>query len=163
MMDQQQATGNQTNDVFQSELLSYNDFEEEGDPVSQKVRKYRRRKDGLNDYVALKSVADKSSSSNNGKNNLNNLKNQVAILKKLKECHCIIQFFGLTTHDDKWYLVTEWADFGNLREYYIEYGPLDVKLKLRFARDIARGLNFLSAAQVIISFFFFFFFFNFFT
>ncbi|CAI2167685.1 10141_t:CDS:10, partial [Funneliformis geosporum] len=134
-------------DIFISELLSYNDFEEEElkDYRSQtKVKKFKRRKDGLNDFVALKLVADKDSS----KADKDNFKKQVTILKKLKPCDCIIQYFGLTAYDDKFYLVTGWAEYGNLREYYQNYN-LDVKLKLRFALDIAKGLNFLSAVKIV--------------
>ncbi|CAI2178739.1 5396_t:CDS:2, partial [Funneliformis geosporum] len=138
-----QANSPDQSDVFQSELLEYNDFEEEGKPIeNQNVRKFRRKK--LNDYVALKLVADQSSTDEQKAN----FKRQVTILKKLKECHFILQFHGLSSYDDKFYLVTEWADFGNLREYYHKYS-LDVKLKLRFALDIARGLNFLSAVSIV--------------
>ncbi|CAI2169792.1 7777_t:CDS:2, partial [Funneliformis geosporum] len=133
-------------DVFQCELLEYYDFEEEGEPIeNQNVRKFKRRKNGLNDYVALKLVADKDSSDENKAS----LKRQVTILKKLKECCFIIQLHGLTSFDDRFYLVTEWAEYGNLREYYQKYGPLEVNLKLKFALDIARGLNFLSAVEII--------------
>ncbi|CAI2183815.1 19149_t:CDS:2, partial [Funneliformis geosporum] len=138
----QMAQSNSTDksDVFQSELLEFNEFEEEGDPIEgQNVRKYKRSKAGLNYYVALKLAADKDS----GIDDKNSIKNQVTILKKLQECECILQYFGLTADGDKFYLVTEWADYGNLREFYKTYGPLKVKRKLRFALDIARGLNFL--------------------
>ena len=88
IMEQQKANGGKPNDVFQSESLPYGDFEE-GVPVSPKVRKYKRK--SLNDFVALKLVTNKN---NNHyiENNLNNLKNQVVILKKLESCYCIIKF-----------------------------------------------------------------------
>ncbi|RIA89089.1 kinase-like domain-containing protein [Glomus cerebriforme] len=132
-------------DIFQNELLPYTDFDETEGPT-KKVRKFKRIKNGINDFVALQLVADESSK----EDDKNNIKNQVTILRKLEECRNIIQFFGLTTSDgNKWYLVTEWAEHGNLREYYKEFGPLDVDLKLLFALDIARGLNFLRAVEIV--------------
>ncbi|CAI2179327.1 17346_t:CDS:10, partial [Funneliformis geosporum] len=132
--------------IFISELLDYYDFKEEKleDYRSQtKVKKFKR-KNSFNDFVALKLVADKNSS----KGDKDNFKKHVTILKKLKPCDCIIQYFGLTSYDDKLYLVTGWAEYGNLREYYRNY-KLDIKLKLRFALDIAKGLNFLNAVKVV--------------
>ena len=39
--------------------------------------------------------------------------------------------------------------FGNLREFYTTYkSRFDLRLKLRMSLDIARGLNFLRAAEV---------------
>ncbi|CAI2166376.1 16330_t:CDS:10 [Funneliformis geosporum] len=134
-------------DIFKSELLDYNDFEEEELKDNQsptKVRKFKRRAKGLNDFVALKLVADKTSI----KAEKENFIKQVIILKKLDQCDCIIQYFGLTVNDDKFYLVTGWAEYGNLREYYQKYS-LDLKLKLSFALDIAKGLNFLSAVKIV--------------
>ncbi|GBC05876.1 hypothetical protein RclHR1_06490011 [Rhizophagus clarus] len=133
--------------IFQNELLPYNDFEEvEEESHSKKIRKHKRIKNGINDFVALKLVADETSN----EEAKNNIKSQVTILRKLEECHNIIQFFGLTTTDgSKWFLVTEWAEYGNLREFYNTYGPLDVKVKLLFALDISRGLNFLRAVEIV--------------
>ncbi|CAB5360015.1 unnamed protein product [Rhizophagus irregularis] len=82
--------------IFQSELLPYNDFEE---------------------VEVGENVADESSN----EETKNNIKNQVTILRKLEECDYIIQFFGLTTADgNKLFLVTEWAE----HEVYISWGPL---------------------------------------
>ncbi|CAI2162738.1 18464_t:CDS:2 [Funneliformis geosporum] len=135
----QMAQANSTD----SELLDYNDFEEDDEPIANhNVRKFRRKI--MNDHVALKLVADQSSTDEQKAS----FKRQVKILKKLKECHFIIQFHGLTSNDNKIYLVMEWADY-NLREYYQKYGPLEVSLKLRFALDISSGLNYLCAASIV--------------
>ncbi|CAG8759313.1 254_t:CDS:2, partial [Ambispora leptoticha] len=67
----------------------------------------------------------------------------------LKDCQQILQFYGLTSDGDKTYLVTEWAELRNLKEYYTAYKPIGVKKKLRIAIDIARGLNFLRAVDII--------------
>ncbi|CAG8826610.1 9166_t:CDS:2, partial [Gigaspora margarita] len=45
------------------------------------------------------------------------------------------------------YLVTEWAEFGNLKEYYKKY-MLGFDLKLKFALDVTRGLNFLISVKI---------------
>ncbi|PKK74134.1 hypothetical protein RhiirC2_308537 [Rhizophagus irregularis] len=113
--------------IFQSELLPYNDFEEVevGENVGKKIKKYIKKKNGINDFVALKFVADESSN----EETKNNIKNQVTILRKLEECDYIIQFFGLTTADgNKLFLVTEWAehDFSlrhKSREYFNYRSP----------------------------------------
>ena len=48
-------------------------------------------------------------------------------------------------------MVTEWAEYGNLREFYTNHkDKFDLELKLRIALDIARGLNFLRTVEVNI-------------
>ena len=80
------------------------------------------------------------------------VKNQVTILKQLKDCQNIIHFYGLTSDGRKYYLVTEWAENRNLREYISLHGQkIDTKLRIRFAYDIAKGLNFLNSVKVINS------------
>ena len=75
--------------------------------------------------------------------------NQVTILRELHDWQNIIKFYGLTYDGNKWYLVTEWAKYGNLREFYTNYNKrFDHKLKLRISLDIARGLNFLRTVEV---------------
>uniref|UniRef100_U9U394 Protein kinase domain-containing protein n=1 Tax=Rhizophagus irregularis (strain DAOM 181602 / DAOM 197198 / MUCL 43194) TaxID=747089 RepID=U9U394_RHIID len=78
------------------------------------------------------------------------VQNQVTILKELHDCQNIIKFYGLTCEGNKWYLVTEWAEYGNLREYYTNNkDQFDLRLKLRMSLDIARGLNFLRAVEIV--------------
>jgi serine/threonine protein kinase len=79
------------------------------------------------------------------------VQNQVTILKELHNCQNIIKFYGLTCdRNNKWYLVTEWAEYGNLREFYTNHKDrFDLRLKLRMSLDIARGLSFLKAVKVI--------------
>ena len=77
------------------------------------------------------------------------MQNQVAILKELHNFQNIIKFYGYTIDRNKWYLVTEWAEYGNLREFYTNNkNSFDTKLKLRVSLDIARGLNFLRTVEV---------------
>ncbi|PKK63270.1 hypothetical protein RhiirC2_758450, partial [Rhizophagus irregularis] len=49
------------------------------------------------------------------------IQSQVPILKKLNSCNNIIKFYGLVPDGNKWYLVTEWAEYGNLREFYTNH------------------------------------------
>jgi serine/threonine protein kinase len=77
------------------------------------------------------------------------IQNKVTILKELHEWGNIIKFYGLVPNGDRWYLVTEWAEYGNLREFYTNHKDrFDLKLKLRLSLDIARGLNFLRTVEV---------------
>jgi serine/threonine protein kinase len=77
------------------------------------------------------------------------MQNQVAILKELNDCNNIIKFYGFVSDGDKRYLVTEWAEYGNLREFYTNHKDrIDLRLKLRISLDIARGLNFLRNVEV---------------
>ncbi|CAB4433422.1 unnamed protein product [Rhizophagus irregularis] len=78
------------------------------------------------------------------------VQNQVTILKELHDWQNIIRVYGLACERDNWYLVSEWAEYGNLREYYTNYGDrFDMRLKLRMSLDIARGLNFLRAVEIL--------------
>ena len=82
----------------------------------------------------------------------NKIQNLIIILKELHNFQNIIKFYGLTTKSGHtWYLVTEWAEYGNLREFYTNHkDQFDLKLKLRISLDIARGLYFLKTVEVNI-------------
>ncbi|RGB38185.1 kinase-like domain-containing protein [Rhizophagus diaphanus] len=77
------------------------------------------------------------------------VQNQVTILKELHDWQNIIKFYGIISDGNKWYLVTEWAECGNLREFYQNKHDFDLKLKLRISLDIARGLNFLRTVEIV--------------
>ncbi|PKY34056.1 kinase-like protein, partial [Rhizophagus irregularis] len=69
---------------------------------------------------------------------------------KLKDCQNIINFYGLTSDGFKTYLVTEWAEKGSLREYILNHEQnIDLKLKIKIAYDIAKGLNFLNSVKMV--------------
>ncbi|CAG8729175.1 32512_t:CDS:2 [Gigaspora margarita] len=109
----------------QNKLLKLDDFRETNETRGKKVRKYIRIIDNI--AVAFKYVADESDTN-------------------LKDCHQIIQFHGLLSDGERCYIVSEWAEHSNLREFYTNYsGPIDIRKKLNIAVDIARGLNFLLA------------------
>jgi len=125
--------------IFQESLLPFDDFREDNDIRSEKLRKYTHIK--RIEEVAFKTVDEK---------HYNQVKNQVTILKQLKDCQNIIHFYGLTSDGRKYYLVTEWAENKNLREYISLHGQnIGTKLRIRFAYDIAKGLNFLNSVKVI--------------
>uniref|UniRef100_U9UST2 Protein kinase domain-containing protein n=1 Tax=Rhizophagus irregularis (strain DAOM 181602 / DAOM 197198 / MUCL 43194) TaxID=747089 RepID=U9UST2_RHIID len=94
--------------------------------------------------VGFKCIADEK----DNEGSMNNVKDQISILEKLLVCDNILKFYGVIYNEERWYLITEWAELGNLKEYYNNY-DFDVKKKLRFAADIARGLNFLRAIKIV--------------
>lgn len=71
----------------------------------------------------------------------NSIKEQITILTRIKDINEIIKFYGL-------FIITEWAEFGNLKEFYANH-EININQKLSFALDIARGLNFLSAVSIL--------------
>ena len=119
--------------------LSFEDYEET-DTRSDILRKYVHKKSRK--VYAFKIIIE----------DINQVQNQVKILKKLEHCQNIIHFYGLTYDGNKYYLVTEWAENGNLREFISKHGQnIEIRFRLRFAHDIAKGLNFLNAIKVINS------------
>ncbi|CAG8590735.1 5715_t:CDS:2 [Dentiscutata erythropus] len=104
-----------------------------------KIRKWVRKSDDHD--VAFKEMDESL---------LKNLNREVGLLKMLQESRDVIQFFGLVEdkHHSTLYLVTEWAQHGNLREYYKKQ-KLDQSSKIQIALDIVRGLNFLEAYQIL--------------
>ncbi|RIA96766.1 kinase-like domain-containing protein [Glomus cerebriforme] len=103
-----------------------------GTKVHKKIR--------MGEEVAIKEILG---------NDEKQLMNEVAILKKLKESQHIVQFYGIAKDAIAMYMVTEWCEYGNLREYYQGYGPLDWHRKTQLAVDIARGLTFLHAVAIL--------------
>ncbi|CAG8762262.1 17139_t:CDS:2 [Dentiscutata erythropus] len=91
--------------------------------------------------VALKEVDTETNKK------IKNLELQIGILKTINESRDIIQYFGLVTINNKKFLVTEWAEYGNLREYYQAKNP-NIITRARFALEIACGLCFLEALQI---------------
>ncbi|CAG8633736.1 5659_t:CDS:2 [Dentiscutata heterogama] len=126
---------------IQNQPLKLADFRETGEVRVKKVRKYIRLID--DEAVAFKLVADESDTTDVKID----IRSHVAILMRLKDCHQIIQFYGLISDGERRYLVTEWCECGNLREFYANYkgSPIDARTKINIAVDIARGLNFLRA------------------
>ncbi|KAG9293214.1 hypothetical protein G9A89_010585 [Geosiphon pyriformis] len=78
-----------------------------------------------------------------------NLMSRVAILKKLKNCPHIIQFYGVSEDENAILMVTGWAELGSLTEYYKNHGPLDWLKRSQIATDIVRGLTFLHEVSIL--------------
>ncbi|CAG8823243.1 22269_t:CDS:2, partial [Racocetra persica] len=129
---------------IQNQPLKLADFKEADEIRGKKVKKHIHLIDS--EAVAFKLVADESDTTAVK----NDIRSHVAILMKLKDCHQIIQFYGLVSDGERRYLVSEWAELGNLREFYEKYGgPIDTRIKINIAVDIARGLNFLRAVEIV--------------
>ncbi|RIA93206.1 kinase-like domain-containing protein [Glomus cerebriforme] len=126
--------------IFQETPLPFEDYiETEDEYRTERLRKYIHIKS--REEYAFKTVKNE---------HVNQVKNQVTILKKLKDCQNIIHFYGLTNDGSKTYIVTEWAENKNLREYISERGQdIEIKLRIRIAYDIAKGLNFLNSVKIV--------------
>ncbi|GES99722.1 kinase-like domain-containing protein [Rhizophagus clarus] len=78
------------------------------------------------------------------------IRRQVNILKELKDSDHIIRFFGVAHEDSKYYLVTEWMEYGNLYEYYTNYKEMiDWSTKIKFALNICRGVAYLHECKIL--------------
>ncbi|PKK72915.1 kinase-like protein [Rhizophagus irregularis] len=124
-------------------MTNINKYEDTSDEArGNKIRKCVNKKNG--EIVGFKCIADEK----DNEGSMNSVKDQIFILEKLLVCDNISKFYGVIYDEVRWYLITEWAELGNLKEYYNNYN-FDVKKKLRFAADIARGLNFLRAIKIV--------------
>ncbi len=131
--------------IFQVHKLNFADYEET--PEKRNGGRVTKWTSKCKDF-AFKSISESDVEDKNG------VQNQVTILKEFQEWQNIIKFYGLTTDGNKTYLVTEWAEFGNLREFYTNYKEnFDLKLRLRISLEIARGLNFLRSVEVNINYY----------
>ncbi|CAI2165226.1 7181_t:CDS:2 [Funneliformis geosporum] len=78
------------------------------------------------------------------------IRRQVNILKELKDSEYIIKFFGLAEENSKYYLVTEWMEYGNLSEYYTRFKEnMNWKFKTELALDICRGVAYLHECKIL--------------
>ncbi|PKC16807.1 kinase-like protein [Rhizophagus irregularis] len=129
--------------IFQVHTLKISDYKQDD---NEKPRKDGRVTKWFNiriecDEVAFKIISEEEKT---------DVQNQVTILKELHDWNNIIKFYGITSDGNKRYLVTEWAEHGNLREYYTNNkDQFDLRLKLCMSFDIARGLNFLRAVEIV--------------
>ncbi|GBC04288.1 hypothetical protein RclHR1_00560015 [Rhizophagus clarus] len=130
------------NAIFQEHKLTFSDYVKTNEEPRKNgiVTKWASVKNKDQEY-AFKSISEEDKIS---------VQNQVIILRELHDWQNIIKFYGLTHDGSKWYLVTEWAENGNLREFYTSNKiSFDPKLKLRISLDIARGLNFLRTVEIL--------------
>ncbi|CAG8472019.1 1017_t:CDS:2, partial [Scutellospora calospora] len=126
-------------ELIDKALLNPEDFTTP-DEIRGKVQKwyYKLHSDT---EVALKEIDTETNKQ------IQNLELQIGLLKIINESRDIIQYFGLVTINNKKFLVTEWAKYGNLREYYQAKNP-DIAIRTKFALEIARGLCFLEALKI---------------
>ncbi|CAG8736852.1 3527_t:CDS:2, partial [Funneliformis caledonium] len=74
---------------------------------------------------------------------------EMTILKKLGRCNNIIKFIGVVKLNIGFISIYEWAEDGNLKDYYELQGKeFNWNDKLRISLDICRGLCFLQNANI---------------
>ncbi|UZO15513.1 uncharacterized protein OCT59_006933 [Rhizophagus irregularis] len=130
--------------VFRLHPLKLSDYKQDN---NEELRKYGR----VSKWISVRNGGDEFAFKLIlGNEDLEVIQNRVTILKELHEWENIIKFYGLVPDKNKWYIVTEWAEYGNLREFYTNHKDrFDLRLKLRVSLDIARGLNFLRTVEII--------------
>ncbi|CAB4414886.1 unnamed protein product [Rhizophagus irregularis] len=141
-VDNQKKYQSKIDEIFQAHKIIFSDYKKTDE---------KPRKDGIvTKWVSVKNEDEEYAFKSISEENKISVQNQVIILRELHNCQNIIKFYGLTNYENKWYLVTEWAEHGNLREFYTNNkNSFDPKLKLRISLDIARGLNFLRTVEIL--------------
>ncbi|KAH6759468.1 Integrin-linked protein kinase family [Perilla frutescens var. frutescens] len=69
-------------------------------------------------------------------------RDELSLLQKVRHPN-VVQFLGAVTQSSPMMIVTEYLPKGDLHEYLKKKGPLKPATALRFAMDIARGMNYL--------------------
>ncbi|KAG8365580.1 hypothetical protein BUALT_Bualt18G0120200 [Buddleja alternifolia] len=69
-------------------------------------------------------------------------RDELALLQKIRHPN-VVQFLGAVTQSSPMMIVTEYLPKGDLHEYLIKKGALKPATALRYAMDIARGMNYL--------------------
>ncbi|GER24542.1 protein kinase [Striga asiatica] len=69
-------------------------------------------------------------------------RNELSLLQKIRHPN-VVQFLGAVTQSSPMMIVTEYLPKGDLHEYLKRKGALKPAKALRFAMDIARGMNYL--------------------
>src|SRR6266496_3758522 len=91
--------------IFQTQKLEFSDYK-----IVEKRRKWVNHIKYNDEEFSFKVIPEMQK---------NKIQNLIIILKELHNFQNIIKFYGLTTKSGHtWYLVTEWAEYGNLREFY---------------------------------------------
>ncbi|RHZ53772.1 hypothetical protein Glove_437g39 [Diversispora epigaea] len=87
----------------------------------------------INTYSANQKIVDK----------------QVGILTELKNCQNIITFYGTMVRSGKYYIISEWAEEGDLNTYLKNNHNLSWGFKIRIASEIAAGLAFCHVYNIL--------------
>lgn len=69
-------------------------------------------------------------------------RDELALLQKIRHPN-VVQFLGAVTQSSPMIIVTEYLPKGDLRAYLKQKGALKLTLAVKFALDIARGMNYL--------------------
>ncbi|CAG8507878.1 8906_t:CDS:2 [Funneliformis mosseae] len=131
------------NNVLESATIKMTEIHDPHETVKRGTKVYKKIRMGEDIAIKEKILGDDE------KKLMNDILSQVVILKKLKESQYILQFYGIAQDANAIYMVTEWCDYGNLQEFYQDYGPLDWHEKTQLAVDIARGLTFLHTVAIL--------------
>ncbi|CAG8436580.1 9366_t:CDS:2 [Diversispora eburnea] len=137
--DREQMSPNNRRNFSDEELLNADDYVKKDDKPSRKIQK---RIDKTHEEVAFKEFQIQDH------NVQVEIRQEVKILKELKGSSHIIKFHGVAKDETKYYLVTEWMEYGNLQEYY-RANQLTPNRKFEFALDICRGITYLNAAEIL--------------
>ncbi|CAG8811506.1 12626_t:CDS:2, partial [Cetraspora pellucida] len=93
--------------------------------------------------VAQKEIVDLTSTVENSK------EKHVSILTELKDCPNIITFYGTMLLNNKLYVISEWAEEGDLNTYLKEHPGLSWEFKLKISCEIASGLAFCHFCDIL--------------
>ncbi|CAG8606854.1 10605_t:CDS:2 [Ambispora gerdemannii] len=77
------------------------------------------------------------------------IERQVAILTELKDCEYIIRFHGTMQRAGRLYIISEWAELGDLNSYLKNNPDLSWSFKIRIASEIASGLTFCHTFDIL--------------
>lgn len=76
------------------------------------------------------------------------IQTELAILNLLKICTHIITFYGVSKIEVDDMMIFEWAEFGDLKEFYTK-NTISWSKKLQFVSDIFSGLNFIYNSGIL--------------
>ncbi|CAG8806427.1 23029_t:CDS:2, partial [Gigaspora margarita] len=99
-------------------------------------------------YIATLKGSDNSATENQAEK-IEKIEKQVSILTELKNCLNIITFYGTTQVNGKLYIISEWAEMGDLNTYLKKNPGLPWDFKLRIASEIASGLAFCHFCDIL--------------
>ncbi|KAF0542494.1 kinase-like protein [Gigaspora margarita] len=139
----------QNSNIPYNQIINLENSKEVKRGNGQIVKKLYRN---ISQPVAQKEIAYLNSEITNRadyKKNIEKIKKQAAILTELKDCPNIITFYGTMLHDEKLYIISEWAEVGDLNTYLKKNQGLSWEFKLKIARDIANGLVFCHFCEIL--------------
>ncbi|CAG8806977.1 17361_t:CDS:2 [Cetraspora pellucida] len=83
-----------------------------------------------------------------GHKSIDIIEREVAILTELRNCRNIITFYGTMQRGGKLYIISEWAEMGDLYTYLQKHN-VTWKFKLKIASEIAGGLVFCHVCDIL--------------